>query len=355
MNPTSHFQVNPVIPHSGTRRPQEGRRGGFSLAEVLIAIFVLAIGMMGILALFPLGASQMAQAIKDERSAQLADLGEARMRILWRMAWLNSSGGLNTPAQVVGSPASPGIPAVTGVATEYGYIIRPINNLPATPSQPMYLDPIGYNTVPTGGTQTAVAGLTALPRATSSALALQTPQYIIPMFGLIDDISFNPNGMAANPPTDTLVNRADRYNCAFLLQLPRANVPQEVNLKVVVYAGRPPWDNKGVETALSPAITVDPVNYPNSMTIPGSGLPHLRVGTWVLLVGATSTTTESFADFYRVVGFANASGGQYVLSVSPPIRSHAGNTAYSGTAVILDNVVEVFDRGTITPLEVAAH
>jgi len=47
------------------------RRSGMTLTEVLIAIFVLAIGLMGILALFPLGAMRMAQAIKDDRCGTL--------------------------------------------------------------------------------------------------------------------------------------------------------------------------------------------------------------------------------------------------------------------------------------------
>jgi hypothetical protein len=45
------------------------RRAGLSLSEVLIAIFVLALGLMGVLSLFPLGAVRMAQAIKDDRTA----------------------------------------------------------------------------------------------------------------------------------------------------------------------------------------------------------------------------------------------------------------------------------------------
>ena len=33
-------------------------------------MFILAIGLMGVLALFPMGVLQMAQAVKDERTAQ---------------------------------------------------------------------------------------------------------------------------------------------------------------------------------------------------------------------------------------------------------------------------------------------
>src|SRR5262245_61659466 len=44
-------------------------RSGATLTEVLVAIFVMAIGLLALLTLFPLGALSMAQAIKDNRTA----------------------------------------------------------------------------------------------------------------------------------------------------------------------------------------------------------------------------------------------------------------------------------------------
>src|SRR5213080_2785171 len=51
---------------------QSRPRSGATLVEVLVAIFVTAIGLLALLALFPLGALSMAQAIKDDRTAHLA-------------------------------------------------------------------------------------------------------------------------------------------------------------------------------------------------------------------------------------------------------------------------------------------
>src|SRR5687768_12289862 len=45
------------------------KRPGATLIEVLVAIFVMALGMMALLTLFPLGALRMAQAIQDDRCA----------------------------------------------------------------------------------------------------------------------------------------------------------------------------------------------------------------------------------------------------------------------------------------------
>lgn len=67
-------------------KPNVKRRSGVTLTEVLIAIFVMGIGLMAILSLFPLGASQMAQAIKDQRAAEAAANASALARIMWKQA-----------------------------------------------------------------------------------------------------------------------------------------------------------------------------------------------------------------------------------------------------------------------------
>ncbi len=48
-----------------------------TLVEVLVAIFIMAIAMLALLALFPLGALSMAQALKDDRCATVAVNAEA--------------------------------------------------------------------------------------------------------------------------------------------------------------------------------------------------------------------------------------------------------------------------------------
>ncbi|HEY1378160.1 MAG TPA: prepilin-type N-terminal cleavage/methylation domain-containing protein [Gemmataceae bacterium] len=60
------------------------RRRAVTLVEVLIAIFLMGIGLMAILSLFPLGAAQMAQALKDQRCAEAATNAAAVGRVLWR-------------------------------------------------------------------------------------------------------------------------------------------------------------------------------------------------------------------------------------------------------------------------------
>src|SRR4051812_8663543 len=61
-------------------------RRAVTLTEVLIAIFLMGIGLMAILSLFPLGAAQMAQAIQDQRAAEAATNAGALARVMWRQA-----------------------------------------------------------------------------------------------------------------------------------------------------------------------------------------------------------------------------------------------------------------------------
>src|SRR3954470_13764147 len=47
------------------------RRPGVTLLEVLTAIFIMAIGMLALLTLFPAGALSMARAVRDDRAATI--------------------------------------------------------------------------------------------------------------------------------------------------------------------------------------------------------------------------------------------------------------------------------------------
>src|SRR5207249_9710307 len=48
------------------------RRNAATLIEVLVAIFIMGIGLLAILALFPLGALKMAEGIRDDRVGHCA-------------------------------------------------------------------------------------------------------------------------------------------------------------------------------------------------------------------------------------------------------------------------------------------
>src|SRR4051794_9040579 len=53
------------------------RRSGVTLVEVLVAIFVMGIGLIALLTLFPIGMLRMAQAMRDARSGEAAESAHA--------------------------------------------------------------------------------------------------------------------------------------------------------------------------------------------------------------------------------------------------------------------------------------
>jgi type II secretory pathway pseudopilin PulG len=157
------------------------RRSGVTLTEVLIAIFIVALGLMSLLSLFPLGMLQMAQANKDERASQAAANAEAYFRAYFKSVWLyNQPAGLDAAlfsgsagSDAMDDPANVG-PSGTGGATRFpvGVPVPPFpgspllttpplsasgtpplwtNNVPpflspqsSGPSYPMVIDPIGW-------------------------------------------------------------------------------------------------------------------------------------------------------------------------------------------------------------------
>src|SRR5262245_35918824 len=115
------------------------RRPAITLIEALMAIFVMAIGLLALLTLFPLGASEMAQSLKAERTARTANNAVAIFKSLdlANDGNINIFTGANTSNFESPWPTAPGTPPV------------PPNGLPtlrtgATPTYPVYVDPIGF-------------------------------------------------------------------------------------------------------------------------------------------------------------------------------------------------------------------
>src|SRR5687767_14193572 len=68
----AHPAPSPLIPLPRRGEGDRSRRRGATLIEVLVAIFIMAIGLLALLTLFPIGALRMAQSIQDERTGAAA-------------------------------------------------------------------------------------------------------------------------------------------------------------------------------------------------------------------------------------------------------------------------------------------
>jgi hypothetical protein len=304
------------------------RRPGVTLMEVLVTIFIMGLGMIALLTLFPVGAVSVARALKDDRAANAAVNADG-------IGWAQN---LRTDPLVTSS-------YTTGVTTTI-----------AGPSNGVYVDPLGY-LVDTNPTKTVggVAGITRTSmslqnytaRNSVTSLAL-TANEAARWCTLLDDIQFlnngkpDPNGGIPDTASAS-VQRYGKYTWAWLLRQEQAgDSTLGVHAWVVVYRDR--------VTTLPPApqfetpLTVVPggVNTAsNSVTVSGTNL-NLRTGAWVLDITTASSGSGAVPGyFYRVVDwYVDNANSQTTLQLEN------GPQANTATLILMDNVVEVFDRGT---------
>ncbi|MFZ4395995.1 MAG: type IV pilus modification PilV family protein [Kiritimatiellia bacterium] len=92
------------------------RRAGFTLMEVNMALLIMAIGLLGLFSLFPVGMRQSAAASSDSTQAAFADLVLNAMRANAQMVtnwsgpngWAALTNGVNLGVAGSSSPAAPG-------------------------------------------------------------------------------------------------------------------------------------------------------------------------------------------------------------------------------------------------------
>lgn len=287
------------------------RRPGTTLTEVLVAIFITGIGLMSLLVLFPLGALNMQQAIKDQRSADCARIADSLARAF----------DFRNDGQVFAAYSVPNA-APSGGGSYFAYV-----------------DPRGYKitTSPVGG----VSGINRVyPSATYTGIDFTNATAISRWCTLQDELTYDVDG--APKLAGTTVERIPRYSWAWMFQQTRASAtnptPSGVNLTVVVYDRRPlvPGSTTPLEEEIPCAARFNAGS--NIATLSWSGVkPQLKRGTWIL---DATTTPQINGYWYRVVAVTPTSANS--AEVELHMNARAGG---NGPAVVMDSVVEVFDRG----------
>lgn len=304
------------------------RRAGVTLTEVLVAIFITGIGLMSLLVLFPLGALNMAQAIKDQRTADCSRIAES-LAAAWDLRNdTNVFAAYSVPA------AGPG-----------GY-----------PSYIAYVDPQGYR-ITSAGSVGGATGITrvypnngAPPAATGNGITtgidFTNAAQIARWTTLQDELTFDVDG--APKTIGSVVERTPRYSWAWMCQQTKSNsvnpTPTGVNLTVIVYDRRPlvPGPSGGLQEEVACTLTNTGLP-PNMVRLSWSSAapPQLKRGTWFLDVGDRSSPPTPHGVWYRVVGVTPLSNG-----TSAEVELHM-NLRHAGpsTVVVIDSVVEVFEKG----------
>ncbi len=339
------------------RRPLR-RRAGFSLVEVLVAIFILAAGLLALFTLFPLGAVQMGKALRDDRSQQCALQADGKVREWWR-------------AQVVeGTPVGPTSPSVVPcvAALDSGAAGFPAQPAAAgRASYPVLLDPIGFASYAGHPKQLTVAGVASFPRRTltiggAAPVPIGFPA-VLPIAGLADSMEFAPDGTPADrdglavTATGQPIFRTWRQNWAAVIQRPDNATRGLADLKILVFDQRVPGRNPiapvNNEQAYSVAVTVglNQVLFPAPATNDQLGL---RQGSWVMdgtiQVDGTGNGIRN-AQFYQVNSVAEIAGGVLVELVNPilPPRGEGAPASYTAQLYVLNDLIDVYDRPQLTP------
>ena len=324
------------------------RRRGITLIEVLVAIFIMAIGLLAILTLFPLGALRMSQALQDDRTgaaaSQAANLCDA-FGLRTDIGFYNPSA--NPPVNFFLNPQQLGLPPAA--RTGFGY--------------PIYIDPWGgVDTTQTNVQNTALGG--TIPRFASPTYITVFPSTFTEpngnpglmkarYFQLPDDINFLTNGQidTGTPSGSSPVQHGGRYTWAYLLHRSQpAGLTSTVDLAVVVYAGRntatPGGENTypvaaGSGAANTTAITMT-WNVPAQT--PAQPQPNIRRGSWIL--DSTMDTDQTsgavlgvHGTFYRVVAVSAVTANSMSVEVEIPIYRQVNQIT------VMDNVADVFERG----------
>lgn len=322
------------------------RRPGMSLTEVLVALFIMALGTIAILTMFPLGMMQMGQALKDDRTSQCASAADAYMRWYWKTNVTQP-----VPSNTGPTPPSsePFVRALYNPSTDGGPPPGGANPFPQAttgPSYPVVVDPFG-SLAPWGAqnaaTQAQWFGNFATPRRSLNQITAQPAPYAQRVCSLMDGLGYDAGGTGtpALTASGTTIERELRYNWLWVVQMPDVGAPTTATMTVVVF------DKRAFQYAPGGAEAVFiPVLNPNNAAagLPGSTTVSFPTGTnlgvqkggWIVDV---STTVIDYQGNHYVPPAIPGTVG-----MNPPPQPGVRNANFY-------RVISVTDNGTTVDVE----
>ncbi len=325
-----------------TRRRTGFTREGFTLTEVLVTLAILAFGVLAILTLFPLAASQMAIAVREDRSAQSAAAADGLIRALWKTEIVEKRVpnepfflALDDPNNSVPSQFQHNLPQFPQVQ-------------PNEASYPVVVDPMGFVARSGRAEQYWIGdgGNTNVPRRTLNLFG-GNAQYAFRRCSLMDGFGYDEDGHPVDPNT-SVSDRELRYNWLWVVQRQQNGNRYAANLTVVVFDNRPHLFAPTGAEATFPNTTFNP----GQTSIVVTGSPDLKGGGWVMDASVVPPYIRN-TNFYQVVSVTENTplAGQTTIELQNPIKNPTDNNtaAYTGTLVVLRGVSGVYPRAPLTP------
>jgi hypothetical protein len=339
------------------------RRPGISLTEILVALFIMALGTIAILTMFPMGLITMGQALKDDRATQCAHQADAYMRWYWKEFCMTKKD--NFP-DFMNTPDGKG-----------GAIIAKLDMNVTKASYPILVDPMGFaigRTYPNWmGDNGQGSGIdqTNIPRRNLSLISNSPPAVQASMAlrttSLLDTLGYNESGQALTGAD----MRTLPYNWAWMLQRPNNSDQFTVDCKVLVYDKRvhqfAPSASEKVFPPVAAAVGQTVVSFD------ATNAPPVQKGGWILDATITNIDPSSGnhfppatsgnpsgaqpgvrnANFYRVVS-VTLNGAVVNIELQTALKADSGTAPTAGLPanlrrfVVLNGIYEVFDLPPLT-------
>ena len=324
-----------------TRTPH-CRRPGLSLTEVLVALFVMALGIISLMTLFPLGAVQMGQALRDDRCGQTASQADGVVRLWWQTEVVEPP----TPTSPLKDPFF--------AALDTNTLGTPVPIDSPAPSYPIFVDPIGYfaknlnQRLWVGNFPAAFTPTAGDPRIRRFNMQkLINPTLAIRACSMMDDITFDEFGKPDTLSVPGTVVREGAFNWCAVIQRPNNSNRYVADLKICVFhtkglygghrVGAGPADEERVYPPQPPTPLANTPGLTRLTLGTAIGDLPIRSGSWVM-DGSNGTVTN----FYRIQSITETGATTTDLELDTPLKSTVTQL------YIIRGLADVFDRPQLT-------
>lgn len=321
------------------------RRPGVTMSEVLVTIFVVAIGLAGVMSMFPFAARQMSDALVSDRATSLSQSTDGLVRGYWKEKVVENNGNGEPFFDALDNPATAGI-------THPSFSTLP-GPRPGEPSYPVFLDPMGVFRGTTNGANWVGDTSTIVPRRSMKLVTASgnPSNAALRMFSQADGFSWDED---SKPLTNAAEMRELRYNALAVIQRPTNRDKFSATLKIVVFLNRkhqfyPAGSEAVFDATWTPGTT--------QIQLPAGDPPtgaDIKKGSWIMDAGGEvlpATNPKTFirhANFYRVVSATENTPGTYDVELHTPVKRVDGGTLpYTAKAVVMAGVAEVYERSPL--------